>query len=94
MWSAWRFAHFSRHIAGAESHRVLKHDHCYLLTGGEGIVEIDGEGSVVWHVAIYAKAGPGERGRNRGARSRPGILGSHKTVFVETATQLPSGGRF
>jgi hypothetical protein len=59
----------------------------YLLTGGEEIVEIDGEGSVVWHVAIYSKAGRGERGHNRGSSSNPGIRGVYKAVFVDVVTR-------
>jgi len=55
----------------------------FLLTGGEEIVEIDGTGSVVWHVAIYSKAGRGEGGRNRGSRDNPGLRGVYKAAFVE-----------
>lgn len=59
----------------------------YLLTGGEEIVEIDGAGEVVWHVAIYSKAGRGDRGHNRGSRSNPGIRGVYKAAFVDTSAK-------
>jgi len=59
----------------------------YLLTGGEEIVEIDGAGEIVWHVAIYSKAGRGDRGHNRGSRSNPGIRGVYKAAFVDTVAR-------
>jgi hypothetical protein len=59
----------------------------YLLTGGEEIVEIDGAGEIVWHVAIYSKAGSGDRGHNRGSRSNPGIRGVYKAAFVDTGAK-------
>jgi len=64
----------------------------YLLTGGEEIVEINDEGTVVWHVAIYSKSQSSQPQKRPRRRAQQGKRGGKRGAGGRNSKKRGTGG--